>query len=88
MKKPQQTGVIVQQRPTDADKEPKDDEGDDSGLEACAEDLIRAIHSKDVKAVKAALKATFEICDSMPHSEGEDISPHSYDAQNQKAGQE
>lgn len=46
---------------------------EDSGfdmVEACAEDLIEAVHKKDVKAVAQALRAAFEICDSEPHQEG------------------
>lgn len=39
-------------------------------LESAAEDLISAVHSKDVKAVASALKAAFEMCDSQPHEEG------------------
>lgn len=39
-------------------------------LESAAEDLISAIHSKDVKGVCSALKAAFEMMESEPHSEG------------------
>jgi hypothetical protein len=91
IKKPPQTGLLIKLRPVDGKSESKEDEGDDSGLEACAKDLIDAIHSKDIKAVKAALKATFEICDSSEDSEDSGSSapsPHSYEAQNKKAGQE
>jgi hypothetical protein len=42
-------------------------------LESAAEDLISAIHSKDVKAVCSALRAAFELVDSQPHEEGEHI---------------
>jgi hypothetical protein len=42
----------------------------DEGLMAAAEDLIRAVHSKDAHAVASALKAAFEISDSQPHEEG------------------
>lgn len=38
-------------------------------LESAAEDLISAMHSKDVKAVCSALRAAHEICDLEPHSE-------------------
>lgn len=40
------------------------------GLEAAAEDLIAAVESKDKRAVAAALKSAFEICDASPHDEG------------------
>lgn len=39
-------------------------------LESAAEDLINAVHAKDVKAVAAALRAAFELSDSEPHVEG------------------
>lgn len=42
-------------------------------LHSAAEDLISAIHSKDVKAVAEALKAAFELMDSEPHEEGPHI---------------
>lgn len=49
-----------------------DEESDYDMLESAAEDLISAIHSKDVKAVCQALRAAFEMCESEPHSEGSD----------------
>lgn len=52
----------------------KSDEGEDESeydmLESAAEDLISAVHSKDVKAVCSALRAAFEMLDSQPHEEG------------------
>ena len=39
-------------------------------LLAAAEDLIRAVHSKDIPAVADALEAAFQECDSEPHAEG------------------
>lgn len=46
------------------------DEGSDYDmLESAAEDLISAIHSKDVKAVCSALRAAHELCDLEPHAE-------------------
>lgn len=44
-----------------------------AGIHACAQDLMDAIHSGDVKGVADALKAAFEIADSQPHSEGPHI---------------
>jgi hypothetical protein len=43
---------------------------DYDSLEAAAEDLIAAVHSKDAKAVCVALRAAFELMDSEPHEEG------------------
>ena len=54
--------------------ERKPDDGSDyDSMESAAEDLISAVHSKDAKAVAAALRAAFELADSEPHVEGEHI---------------
>lgn len=42
-------------------------------LESAAEDLVRAVHSKDIKGVAEALRAAFDLCDSEPHEEGPHI---------------
>lgn len=68
-KESQTSGLIVQQRTPDETSEPKDT----TGIEACADELIRAVHSKDSKAVASALKDAFDILDSMPHEEGEHL---------------
>lgn len=57
----------IQRKPDDGS------EPDYDGMEAAAEDLIAAVHSKDAKAVAAALRAAFEIADSEPHEEGPHI---------------
>lgn len=65
----QDSGVIQKTRAPD--KKPESEQEDSSaGMEAVAHDLIRAIHSRDVKAVADAIKAAFEIADSEPHAEG------------------
>lgn len=46
-----------------------DDEDFDS-IEVAAQDVIDAVHAKDVKALASALRAAFELCDSEPHEEG------------------
>lgn len=79
MKPKQQVGVIVKNRTPDA---PVGDDTDNSssaneGLEAAATDLIRAVHSKDIKQVADALRAAFEICDSEPHEEGPHLNDES-----------
>ena len=38
-------------------------------LELVSEELISAIHSKDVKAVCRALRSAHEVCDLEPHAE-------------------
>lgn len=87
LKKKQQTGVIVKTRQPDEKPEQEENEQEDQGLMVCAQDLIDAIAAQDVKAVASALRAAFQIADSEPHEEGEHTEPHSYDAQNEKAGE-
>lgn len=48
-------------------------EPDGDSLHYAASDLMKAFHAKDVVALKEALQSFFEICDSMPHSEGEHL---------------
>lgn len=82
-------GLIVKTRAPD--EKPQDESDDHSAaIEACARDLITALHAKDVKGVASAICSAFEILDSLPHEEGEhtNASPHSYDAQNKLAGKE
>jgi hypothetical protein len=56
------------------DAEEHMEEHPDEALHACADDLIEAVHAKDVEGVTKALKAFFHIADAMPHEEGEHIS--------------
>lgn len=59
--------------PVESIKRSPDDGADYDMLDSAAEDLMHAVHSKDIKAIASALKAAFEICDSQPHEEGEHI---------------
>ena len=63
-------GIATVYRSPDEGKEP---DHADEGLIAAAADLLKAVESKDSRAIAAALKAAFEICDSAPHHEGEHI---------------
>lgn len=78
-------GLIIKQRSPDSEET---HESDDSGIETCAQALISAVHSKDTKATAEALRDIFTILDAQPHEEGEHVEPHSYDAQNIKAGED
>jgi hypothetical protein len=63
--------VIVANRQPDGSMESEGSEDEmDPGLMAVAEDLIRAVHGKDARAVAQALQAAFDIADSIPHVEG------------------
>lgn len=91
MKKNNQSvaGLIIKQRTPDEVPESEADQDDPSAsIHSCAQAIMDAIHSKDIKGLAEALKDAFEILDSEPHVEGEHIEPHSYEAQNIKAGQE
>jgi CHASE3 domain sensor protein len=67
-KKSMDAGLIVQNRAPD--QQPQENE-EDQGLMSAASDIMSAIESKDHKRLAAAIKAAFEICDSMPHDESE-----------------
>lgn len=74
LKSRKQTGLIISHRkPTGEVQESHSEDDEIAPLRAAAEDLIRAVHDKDVAAVAEALESAFEICDSMPHVEGEHI---------------
>lgn len=75
--KPRQVaGVIIAKRKPDGGTETQGQEGDEmQPLEAACDDIQRALAAKDSKQLAEAIKAAFEICDSMPHEEG----PHTND---------
>ena len=70
LKPKQVAGLIIQKRASDGSKEEKPEDSQDQGLEAAAEDFIRAVHAKDAKGVAAAFRAAFEMLESEPHEEG------------------
>lgn len=67
------------------DESPKDSSQE---IESCVNELITAIHRKDTKAASRALQSAFAILDAAPHEEGSHPEPHSYEAQNIKAGEQ
>ncbi len=78
-KKKIQSGISIKTRTPD--EKPEENQDDSSAaIEACAQDLISAVQSNNVKAAAEAIKSAFEILESQPHSEGPHIEPHSYDA--------
>ena len=90
MKNKSVAGLIISQRKPDGTTEPEEsNEEQDQGLDACSEALIRAIHSKDAKAVSSALRDIQELIDVDEPSESESSeSPHTYAAQNIKAAKD
>ena len=67
LKKSQEASVSA---PPDHVIRKSDHEEDYDAMHAVAEDLLRAISAKDIKAVAEALRAGFELADSEPHVEG------------------
>jgi hypothetical protein len=55
--------------PIESIKREPDEEAEYDVLESAAEDLCKAVKSEDYKAVAAALRAAFELCESQPHEE-------------------
>lgn len=78
-------GLIIKHRPSDNPEQNQDDP--EAACRACAQELISAIHRKDVNAVMEALKDAFTLFESMPHEEAEpEYAPEgSFKSQNVKA---
>ena len=71
-------GLIVKTRESDSGEDEQQPEDKTAAIEACAQDLIQAVHSRNVKMAAEAICSAFEILEGMEHSEA---SPHTYDAQ-------
>ena len=77
-------GLIMKHRSQDGIKDDMpEDSNDNEGLHSCAQDLINAVHAKDVPAVASAMRAAFDIMESQPHDEAD----NSFDSQNEKAAE-
>lgn len=78
--------MIISKRKADGDgiKEEYSEGNENAGLEACAEDILRAINDKDSKHLALALKAAFDVMESEPEEENNE----DFDSQNQKAANE
>lgn len=84
-------GLIIKSRTPDEKPEVDQDEqesDDSAAIESCVRALINAIHANDIKGGADALVDAFAIMEMRPHNEVEHDEPHSYDAQNQKAGKQ
>lgn len=60
-------GSIIEHRKPDDKSKQGDDEG--YGLQACARDLIEAVHDRDEARVAKVLEDAFHILESQPHEE-------------------
>lgn len=76
-------GLIIKNRKPDEKPESEQQDDKSAAHEACASALLKAIEMKDIKGIADALQHAFELMDSEPHEE----SPHTYEAQNQKAAE-
>lgn len=88
MKAKSVAGLIISKRkPDDGSPAEAPEASEDSGMDACSESLIRAIHSKDAKAVSSALRDLLEM---MEPAEGEESleDSNTYASQNIKAAKE
>jgi hypothetical protein len=88
LKKSGVSGLIIKNRSSGEQQEeqPKE-ENNDLYLEACMQGIINSVRDNDAQMGVKCLRMAFELLDSEPHIEGEHVNPHSYDAQNQKAGE-
>lgn len=77
-KQGQVVGIIMKTREPDN----KEENNNSHAIDACAKDLIDAIHTKDIKRVAEAIQSAFEILENSDNSEKSSIEPHSYQAQN------
>lgn len=67
------SATLIAKRKPDGGLESKGQDGDmDAGIMSAAEDLIRAVHSKDARSVAKALKSAFEMCDTDEKPESEE----------------
>ena len=69
--KPEKAASVIVARLKDHKVEPEHEESEHHHeLSAAAQDLIKAVHMKDVSAVADALRAAFQHLDAEPHVEG------------------
>jgi hypothetical protein len=82
------TGLIVKTRAPDEKTDNPEESQDDTsaGSIACMQSLINAIHGRDAKGAVEAFKDLMEVVDSS--SDSDSPSPHTYQDQNIKAGEE
>jgi len=67
------SGSVIFRKPDESEMPEDKERHEDHALEAVAQEIREALNASDNKALSRALKAFFEICDSMPHEEGEHL---------------
>lgn len=91
LKRQQVAGLIISQRKADGTKEETHSDGNENqGLEAAADDILRAITSKDSKHFALALQNFLEISSnsSDESEEPSDEDANDFDSLNEKAARE
>jgi len=79
------SGLIIKNRNPDKTEKSEENQEDSSvGLEAAMQELKGHLNAGDYKSAAQCFKNAFQLCEEEPHKEG----PHTYDAQNIKAGEE
>lgn len=84
------TGIIVKQRAPDSPQnEPSESEGPDA-IDSCMEQFLSAVKADDAKGMSDALYDAHEIMHGRmsPEQYKEPKSKHTYDDQNEEAGEE
>jgi hypothetical protein len=76
------TGLIIKSRTPD-EKSEENQEDKPQGLEETLKEMKHHLDSGDFKSAAECFRECFQHCEDAPHSEG----PHTYDAQNEKAGE-
>jgi hypothetical protein len=79
-------GLIIKQRAPD-EKHEEDQDDSNAAPTACMQSLINAIHGRDATGAVEALKDLMEVLDSPESSDEARPEPHSFEAQNIKAGE-
>jgi hypothetical protein len=82
------SGILIKNRTPDESTDQEQESNDEYSLADCAKDLISAVHSNDHEQVAEVLKEFIDMAQNQSKDQDESESPHTYESQNIKAGQE
>lgn len=80
------TGLIIKNRQPDEKSEENQDDSS-SSLEHGLKEMKSHLDAGDFKSAAECFRECFQHCENQPHEEADHNSKHTYDAQNQKAGE-
>lgn len=80
--------MIVQHRAPDEKAPFEENDESNSALEACAQDILRAIDQRDAKHLALALQAAYEVCESYDDDSQDSKEANDYDSLNEKAAKD